>query len=179
MAEESTLARPYANAVFRFAQEKADLEGWSRKLALLAGVASEPRVAAALARPTLTDQARAQVLIDLTGDDLDDRARHLVRLMARNDRLDLLPAVAEAYEVLRADAEMVLDVEISTPFPLEDDQRDRIAERLRARFGREIQMETRHDPELIGGFFVRAGDTVIDASVRGRLARLQEQLLAQ
>lgn len=179
MAEESTLARPYANAVFRLARDKGDLEGWSRRLALLAGLVAEPRVAAALARPTLTDQAQAQVLIDLAGDELDDRGRHLVRLMARNDRLGLFPAVAEGYEVLRAEAEKVLEVEVAAPYPLEGEQRDRIAERLRARFGREIQMETRQDPDLIGGFFVRAGDTVIDASVRGRLARLREQLLAQ
>lgn len=179
MAESSTLARPYANAVFRLARERDELPHWGRMLATLSGIVADERVASRLAEPTLTAEARAGLVEALAGDEIDARAHALVRLMARNDRLALMPSVAEAFDAMRAEAESTLDVEIKTAFALSDAQISSLSERLQQRFGRAVEMDIWIDPGLIGGIQVRAGDTVIDGSVKGRLARLQEQLQRQ
>lgn len=179
MAESTTLARPYANAVFRLARERNELAHWGAMLGTLAGIVADDRVAERLADPTLTAAVSAGLVEDLAGDELDDRGRGLVRLMARNDRLALLPAVAQAFAAMRAEAESTLEVEVKTAFELSQPQIDALSQRLQQRFGRSVEMEIWIEPALIGGVLIRAGDTVIDGSVKGRLARLQEQLLSQ
>ena len=176
MAEIATLARPYANAVFDLARSLDRLAEFSPMLALLARAVETKEVRALIAEPSLTPAAKAHQLIDVVRDDIDDRCRRFVQVLADNHRLDLLPEIATQYEALKAEAEKTLDVEITTAVQLTERQFDNYAEALRRRFEQDVNVNVEVDPALVGGAVIRAGDTVIDGSVRGRLTRLVESL---
>ena len=176
MAEIATLARPYANAVFDLARSVDRLAEISPMLALLARAVETDEVRALIAEPSLTPAAKAHQLIDVVRDDIDDRCRRFVQVLADNQRLDLLPEIATQYEALKAEAEKTLDVEITTAVQLTERQFDSYTEALRRRFEQDVNVNVEVDPALVGGAVIRAGDTVIDGSVRGRLSRLVESL---
>ena len=176
MAEIATLARPYANAVFDLARSIDRLAQWSPMLALLARAVETDEVRALIAEPSLTPPAKAHQLIGVVRDNIDDRCRRFVQVLADNQRLDLLPEISAQYEALKAEAEQTLDVEITTAVQLTERQFDTYTEALRRRFEQDVNINVEVDPGLVGGAVIRAGDTVIDGSVRGRLTRLVESL---
>lgn len=172
MAEIATLARPYANAVFALAKSRDRLDKWSRMLGLLAAAAATDEVRALVGAATISKPVKARMLIDVVGDELDDRGQRFVQVLADNGRLDLLVEVARQYEVRKADAERVLEVEIAAAVELTDEQKQGFAAALRERLDQAVEVTTAVDANLVGGAVIRAGDTVIDGSVRGRLTRL-------
>src|SRR5690606_18202377 len=96
--------------------------------------------------------------------------------VAENKRLDLLPAIAEMYEQLKAEQEKLVEVEVISAFTLSQEQQDKLAKALSARLSREVRLNASEDASLIGGVVIRAGDLVIDGSVSGKLAKLAEAL---
>lgn len=172
MAEIATLARPYANAVFALAKSRDRLDKWSRMLGLLAAAAATDEVRALVGAATTSKPVKARMLIDVVGDELDDRGQRFVQVLADNGRLDLLVEIARQYEVRKADAERVLEVEIAAAVELTDEQKQGFAAALRERLNQAVEVTTAVDANLVGGAVIRAGDTVIDGSVRGRLTRL-------
>lgn len=176
MAEIATLARPYANAVFDLARSAGRLTEWSPMLTLLARAVETDQVRELVAAPSLAPAVKAHQLIDVVREDIDDRCRRFVNVLADNHRLELLPEIAAQFEALKAEAEKTLDVEITAAVELTDRQVDSYAQALRQRFDQDVNVSVDIDPGLVGGAIVRAGDTVIDGSVRGRLTRLVESL---
>ena len=176
MAEIATLARPYANAVFDLARSAGRLTEWSPMLGLLARTVETDEVKELVALPSLAPAVKAHRLIDLVREEIDDRCRRFVNVLADNHRLDLLPEIAAQFEALKAEAEKTLDVEITAAVELTDQQVASYAQALRQRFDQDVSVSVDIDPGLVGGAIVRAGDTVIDGSVRGRLTRLVESL---
>jgi F-type H+-transporting ATPase subunit delta len=176
MAEAATLARPYANAIFDIAKADGRLDVWSRALAFLAGASEESAVKALIESPSVSSQEKAFKLADLVGDELGDKGRQLLTVLAANKRLDLLSEIQDQFEALKAEEESTLDVEVVSAFELSSDERERITAALIARYSREVQMTTKVDEALIGGAIIRAGDTVIDGSVRGKLNKLEETI---
>lgn len=179
MAERITLARPYAKAAFAFAREHQAFARWSQLLAIGSEVVSDERVQKLLASPLVTPPQLVDLLADVAGSRLgalDAEGRNFLEALADNRRLGLLPEIAEVYEILRAQVENVADVEVVSAFPLEDVQRERLAQALKKRLQREIRLSCAVDPELIGGAVVRAGDMVIDGSLRARLDRLASEM---
>lgn len=176
MAEIATLARPYANAAFDLAKTGDRLSRWSRTLAVLAAAVETREVRALIGTPALGSEVKAHRLIDLMDSELDARERRFVHVLAANKRLELLPEIATQFEARKAEAERVLDVEIVAAVELADEQRNAYTQALRKRFQQEVQVTVQVDPNLVGGAVVRAGDTVIDGSVRGRLSRLVDAL---
>jgi F-type H+-transporting ATPase subunit delta len=176
MAELATLARPYANALFDVAKSEKALEQWSRMLAYLAAVAEADKVRQLLDSPELADEVKAQRLIDLCGEELSDRAKNTVRLLARNKRLGLIGEIREQFEVRKAEEEKILEVEVISAYELTAEQSDKLREALRRKFDREVNLTGRVDSSVLGGAIIRAGDTVIDGSIRGRLDKLAETL---
>ena len=176
MAELATLARPYAKAAFDLARSADRLERWSRMLGLLSAAAQTPEARALIGTPALPSEAKAHRLIDIVRDDLDDSGRRFVLVLADNKRLELLPEIAEQFEARKAEAEQVLDVEIAAAVGLSETQMNDYAEALERRFSQQVNLSVAVDPGLVGGAVIRAGDTVIDGSVRGRLTRLVEAL---
>ncbi len=176
MADLTTLARPYAKAAFEVALESDDLEKWSTMLSLTATLSSIDAVSAVLSSPTLAADDLAKVLIDLCGDELDQKGQNFIRLLAENKRLKLLPEISSIYEILKANQQKSVDVEITTAFEVSSEASDRLASALKQRLQRDIQLTSKVDQALIGGALIRAGDTVIDNSIRGKLNKLAEAM---
>ena len=176
MAELATIARPYANAVFGLAKRDSQLAPWSRMLGTLASASRHPNVRMLLDSPDLPANAKAFRLADICGDEIDDRGRKFLLALADNDRLDVLSEVYQQFEALRAEEEKSLDVEVISAYPLSAEQEARIASALRAKFNKDIAISATVDSTLIGGALIRAGDVVIDGTVRGKLAKLTENL---
>jgi len=172
MAQTATIARPYAKAVFAIAQGARDYDGWQRQLELLAGFARDPQLRAAAANPKHSGAEVARVMVEAAGDKLSTVGRNLVALLAERKRLTVLPDILEQFVALRREAEKVVEVELVTAVPADAGVQQRFAKALEARLGRSVTLHNSTDAALIGGALVKAGDMVIDGSVRGRLAQL-------
>jgi len=172
MAERLTIARPYAKAAFETAQAKQQLVSWSRMLAAAAAGVSEPAVEILLGSPKLPKHQIAQIFIELVGQELGDSGANFIRLLAENRRLGLLPVIAQLFEQLRADAERTIEAAVISASPLGDEERAALARALKKRLNREVTLQCETDSRLIGGAVIRAGDLVIDGSVRSKLERL-------
>jgi len=176
MAELTTLARPYAKAVFAEAQEKNALDAWSDDLAVLSAYAADADMAKVLVHPSLTTSQQAQALCDVCGDKLNDAAKNLVNVLAENKRLPLLSEIAALYEEYKADLQNSVDVVVTSAFALSEEQTDKLAQALKAKLQREVRMTSEVDESLIGGAVIRAGDLVIDGSITGKLSKLAEAM---
>lgn len=169
MAELATIARPYAEAVFRLAKEGNAPAAWSEKLAFVAAIYQDPQMQAAIGNPKVTANDVERLMLAICGERIDDTARNLIQLLVRNRRLAVLPQIREQFEKLRLEDEGKLDAKISSAYPLDDAQRNQVVNLLSSRFKRKINATVTVDPELIGGIKVEVGDKVWDASVRGKL----------
>ncbi len=176
MAELSTLARPYARAAFEYARDKGVLAQWSEQLATCANVAADARVADLLDSPANTSEQQAEALNSLCGDATGAEIQNFVRVLASNKRLSLLPEIRAQFEALKASQEHRVDVEVISAFDLEAAAVDKLSQALGRKLEREVQVSTSTDSSLLGGVLIRAGDLVIDGSVRGRLNKLAEAL---
>lgn len=176
MAELSTLARPYAKAVFEHARDAGQLDQWAQQLATAAAVTGHEAVEAILANPSLTAQQQAGKLTELCGDSLSSQGRNFLAILADNKRLPLLPEIHNLFEQYKANQEKAVDVEVVSAFDLSDEMRDKLAAALGKKLEREVKVRTTTDKDLLGGVLIRAGDLVIDGSVRGRLNKLAEAM---
>ncbi len=176
MAETSTIARPYAQAVFKLAKSSGDLAKWSDTLDYAAVVAGDDRVAALFNNPRVTEEQVVKLFLDICGSNIDDKGVSLIRLLAENSRLGLLPEIAAQYSELRATEEDTLQARLITARPVDDAVQKQLAEALGKRTGRKVTLSAETDESLLGGAVIRAGDLVIDGSVRGRLERLAHTL---
>jgi F-type H+-transporting ATPase subunit delta len=176
MAELATIARPYANAVFDLAKRDGNLDQWSSMLGVLFATTRNETVALLLDSPDLPASAKAFRLAEVCGDELDDRGKKFLQSLAEHDRLSLIEEVRDQFEALRAEELMSLEVEVISAFPMSDAQEESLKQALNKKFEKEISIESRIDASLIGGAVVRAGDMVIDGSVRGKLRKLAENL---
>jgi F-type H+-transporting ATPase subunit delta len=172
VAERATIARPYARAAFAHAQAAGDLAGWSKLLGSAAAGAADERVKRLIGNPHVPDAELVKLLGELSKDAAGEPGRNFLKALAENDRLGLLPEIAAQFERLRAEVENVVDVEVIAAREIAKAQQERLAAALRQRLGREVRMHTKLDESLLGGAIVRAGDLVIDGSLRGRLERL-------
>jgi len=169
MAELATIARPYAEAVFRLARQGNALPAWSDALNLIATVYEDPQMQAAMANPKVISADIERLLLAICGERIDGVARNLIQLLVHNRRLSVLVEIRELFEQLKLEDEGKVDAKISSAFPMEDAQRQHVVNLLSTRFKRNINATVTVDPDLIGGIKVEVGDKVWDASVRGRL----------
>ncbi len=176
MEERTTLARPYAQAVFKLAQEKDQLEQWSEMLELLTAVESDATMKGIIADPRVEADKLAELVIGIAGEILNAEGQNFVRVLTEGDRLGLLPEIWTLYEEERAAAEQRSRVEVISAYALNPNFTSMISEAMGKRLGRAVDLETRIDRSLIGGVVIRAGDLVIDASLRGRLQGLAAAL---
>ena len=175
MAEIATIARPYAEAVFKVADGEGKLAAWADVLNRLAAVAENAAVHELLGDPNVTPDQLYGVLAGAAGD-LPAEAQNLVRVLIENGRVGVLPEVRENFETLKNEREGVVDAEIASAFPLDDAQLATLVSELEARFKRKVKPNVAVDKELIGGIKVVVGDEVIDGSVRGKLAAMAAAL---
>lgn len=176
MAEKTTLARPYAKAAFALAFETGKLQEWSNALAFAALTAEDPQMAALIRSPRVTNAQAAELFIELGGERFGAEVRNFIRALAENRRLELVPQIAELFEQYRAEAESTVEVQLISAAPISDAQRQKFVASLKGRLMRNVELKAETDPSLLGGAVIRAGDMVIDGSVRGRLSRLATAL---
>ncbi|MDH5736925.1 MAG: F0F1 ATP synthase subunit delta [Gammaproteobacteria bacterium] len=176
-AELTTIARPYARAVFNQALEESDgLKKWSRAMGTLAAVVADNKVSQLLDNPRLTAESEASLVLQVCGEEMDDKAGNLVRLLAENNRLALVPTIAQMYELMKAHYEKTMNVEVTSAYEVSAEEQKRLAEALHRLLQREVALQTEVDKSLIGGVIIKAEDTVIDNSVRGKLGKLSQAL---
>ena len=172
MSELSTLARPYADAVFRMAQGENDLAGWSSRVATLAMIVSDAQVARLIADPAVSADRVAGLIIDVAGTSLGERGANFVKVLAENGRLTVLPEISVQFELLKANAESTVEATITSAQELTQTQIDELVTGLKARFNRAVTVQVAVDAELIGGAVIAIGDQVIGGSVKGHLQRM-------
>ncbi len=176
MAERATIARPYAKAAFEYARDTNAFAQWSQGLKTAAEIVEDPRVSALIHNPRLTASDLAGLIGDVAGAKLDAGMANFVRVLAENRRLPLLPEIAAHYEAERALVENTVDVEVVSAVPLSAAQADKLRQALNTRLKRRVRMQNSVDATLLGGAVIRAGDLVIDGSLKGRLERLGTEL---
>ncbi len=176
MAELSTLARPYAKAAFEFAADAGDLQGWSKSLATAGAVAQQPTVIKLLSSPSSTAQQQAAAVTEICGEDLSPTGQNFIAILSENRRLQLLPQISHQFEIMKANREKAVDVDVVAAQEMDADQQQKLSDALSAKLERKVNMQVSLDKSLLGGAVIRAGDTVIDGSIRGRLTKLAESL---
>ena len=178
MADNNTIARPYAQAVFEVARESKALDELSGSLNSAAELLQNDQVVAFLSNPALNDEQRLEFLraafAKAAGKDSvfagsSQHGTNFLKLLLENGRVTVLPEIAEQFEVLKAQVENVVDVVVTSASELSASQRKAMAAALEKRLGRSINLETEIDENLIGGAVIKAGDVVIDGSLRARL----------
>lgn len=176
MVEKATIARPYAKAAFESAREHNAFERWSTVLAIASSVVQDERVAPLLSSPRVAPEELTGLIADLAGESMNDHTRNFLATLAGNRRLALLPEIAAKFEELRAEAENIADVQVISAVALDEAQRQRLATALKKRLQRDVRLHCEVDESLIGGAIVRAGDFVIDGSLKARLDRLAVEM---
>ncbi len=176
MSELTTLARPYASAAFELAKEQQQFDHWSQMLAFMAAVAHDGILRAVLDSPRLSEAQAAELFISICQERIDEQGRNFIKLLAENRRLTLLPEITALFEFMRREAEGKIDVEVVSAKEISQAQLEAVTKALKARLGREVNVTTRTDESLLGGAIIRAGDLVIDGSIRGRLDQLSTAL---
>lgn len=175
MSSALTLARPYARAAFELARSGNALGDWAGKLAFAAQVAADPRVTALFGDPRVAQKDLA-ALVTPEGEPADSAFAGFVRVLAENRRLPVLPEIGALFEELKHEAERVLKVNLRSATPIDATEAAKLKDALKRRFGRDIEIEQSIDEGMLGGVVIDAGEVVIDGSVRGRLARLEQAL---
>jgi F-type H+-transporting ATPase subunit delta len=176
VAERATIARPYAKAAFEYARDTHSFAPWSQGLGMAAEIVSDPRVADLTRSPLWSAAELAGLIVDVAAPKLDAGMQNFVRVLAENHRLLVLPEIAAHYEILRAAVENTVEVDVVSAVALDPPQQAKLAAALTARLKRRVHMHNSVDAALLGGAIVRAGDLVIDGSLKGRLARLATEL---
>lgn len=177
MAELATIARPYAEALFRVAKS-GNLSAWSDLVSEMAHVAAHPDVQALSHNPNVSHKLVADTFLALLKSPLNDEAKNFINMLVENGRLTLLPEIGAQFHVLKNAQEGAADAEISSAFALSDAQVKELVATLEKKFGRKLNPSISVDSSLIGGVRVVVGDEVLDTSVRAKLQQMHVALTA-
>ncbi|MEQ1774554.1 MAG: F0F1 ATP synthase subunit delta [Burkholderiales bacterium] len=177
MAEPVTIARPYAEAVFKLASEGNALPTWSDALANIDGVVADVRVQACISDPKVSAQQLEGLVLGVVGDKLTGDARNFVQVLVQNNRLDLMQLIRAHYEELKREKEGVLEAKIISALQMNGEQVKQLVAQLETKYKRKITAQVETDATLIGGVKIVIGDKVIDATVRGKLDAMAAALV--
>lgn len=173
MSQTLTLARPYARAAYDLARQGNNTAEWSNALGLSARIAADPNVAQLLGNPLLSRQEAAGLVAP---EGVSETLRSFFATLAENGRLNVLPEISGLFEQYRAEAEHIVRAKVTSASEMSADELANIKAALKRRFNQDVEIETAIDESLIGGAVIDAGDVVIDGSLKGKLARLQNAL---
>jgi len=176
MNEIATLARPYAVAVFKRAKETNSSKQWSKNLSFLAAVLSDDAIWGMIDDPKVGKVKLLTLLLDICADQLDQEGSNFLKLLIENNKLSLVPSILELFETYKAEDEGFIDIDVTTAYAFSKESKQKLNEVLEKNFGKKVNMNVVVDSSLIGGVLVRAGDQVIDGSIRGQLQQLAQRL---
>jgi len=172
VAEEATIARPYARAAFEHAHAAGQLAAWGEMLERASVVLADARVNALVGNPHVQRVDLVGFVAEIAGVSGNEKVLNWLHLLSDNSRLALLPQIAVQFAALRAEVENTVDATVVSALPLTAEQLEKLAQALTRRLHRTVRLSATVDPALIGGAVVRAGDFVVDGSLRGRVERL-------
>ncbi|MDR4517026.1 MAG: F0F1 ATP synthase subunit delta [Nitrosomonas sp.] len=176
MAEAITVARPYAEAVFKLAVAKNALTEWSRMLQLAADIAQDGQIRSLIGNPVVSAKQLGELLLEIGKSKFNQEGRNFLMMLAENSRISVLPQISQLFEQLKAQHEGVLEANIISAFQMNDRQLRKLIADLEHKFKRKIVAKVQVDPELIGGIKVEIGDEIFDASIRGKLEAMSNAL---
>ncbi len=174
---DAALARPYARAVFELAKSQGRYQDWTDKLAGMAAVVSNDTVKSLLDNPRLTKADDSALIIRACGEDISDSEANLLKILAENSRLQQLPMISVLYNQYRDEAEGTVEAQVISARALSEEQKTAIANALKQRLGRDVQLNCSVNEDLVGGAVIRAGDLVIDGSAVEHLRQLSSALV--
>jgi F-type H+-transporting ATPase subunit delta len=174
--DSTTIARPYAEAAFDVARDQGGLDAWSKALNMLAAIVEDPQVSDQVGNPNVPRETLRDLIFAVAGDGLTTPVQNLVRLLAQNKRLSVIPDVARLFDQLKTAAEGLRHVRVQSAFAVSADEQTALAATLKKHFGSEVELSVEQDESLIGGIKIHAGDIVIDGSIRGKLEQLSNEL---
>ncbi|TAK64852.1 F0F1 ATP synthase subunit delta [Methylobacter sp.] len=176
MSELATLARPYAAAVFKRSKETGKTEQWSKSLAFISAVLNDKEVSVVVANPKVSKERLSALMLDICQGQVDEEGANFLKLLVQNNRLTLAPTIAELFEALKAESEGYVDVEVTTAYAFSKEEKQSFISTLEKTLSKKVHMNVTVDKSLIGGVLVRAGDRVIDGSIKGQLQQLAKRL---
>jgi F-type H+-transporting ATPase subunit delta len=176
MSELATLSRPYAAAAFKRAKETHATENWSQSLAFMSAVLKNEDISVVVDNPKVNKQRLSELMLDICREHVNKENENFLKLLVHNNRLILLPYIAKLFEAYKAEDEGYAEVEVFTAYALSKEAKHDLTATLEKTLGKKIHMNVTVDKSLIGGVLVRAGDKVIDGSIRGRLQNMQKAL---
>ena len=174
MDDIGTMSRPYAVAAFRQASEEGKIAEWADMLSALSTICEDATMKGLISNPKVDRAGLESLLLDVGGGSFSDTGKNFVRLLVENGRLDLTAEIERQFANERAAVEGRRDVTVISAYELSDAERDNLAGKIAKRLGVEVDLQVEIDQSLIGGVVIRAGDVVIDASLRGRLNQLSQ-----
>ena len=177
MADNASIARPYAKAVFELAQETDSFDGWSAALGQLAAISQDDSFVALVNDPRVEGAQTAELLADVAKDTLPEGGINFINLLVQNDRLLALEDIMQQYGDLVAKAKALVNAKVTTALPLTADQKSSLTSALEARLGMKVEINENVDASLVGGAIIQAGDLVIDGSAKGRIEKLTTALM--
>lgn len=177
MSVFTTIARPYAKAAFEYAVEKNTIASWGMFFQRMAYVVRDNRVKSLLQNPQIEEKDKLDFIIYLASSEATNDQRNFLAILSKFRRLLALPALAKLYDAYAKQHENMMDVEVTSAFPLSEIQKSNLQKALEIRLGKRISMAILEDKALIGGVIIHAGDFVIDGSTLGKLKRLQKTLM--
>jgi len=176
MSELATLARPYAEAVFQLAKQSDSAQSWSDMLAFMSAVVSDAELSVIIDNPKVSHQRLIQLLLDICQGQLSKQGDNFLKLLVENNRLSVLSQIATLYEKQRAEDEGYIDVDVLTAFSFTKEEEKKFSASLEKTLNKKVHIAVSVDKSLIGGFLVRAGDKVIDGSIKGQLEHMRKTL---
>ncbi len=176
MSELATLARPYAAAVFKRSFETGTTQKWSESLAFISAVLNDKEFSGAVDNPKVSKERLSALMLDICQGQVDEEGANFLKLLVQNNRLTLAPTIAKLFEVYKAESEGYVDVEVATAYAFSKEEKQRFTSTLEKTLSKKVHMNVTVDKSLIGGVLVRAGDRVIDGSIKGQLQQLAKRL---
>ncbi|MFZ2313556.1 MAG: F0F1 ATP synthase subunit delta [Methylobacter sp.] len=176
MSELATLARPYASAVFKRAKETNSTEKWSKSLAFMSAVLSDAEISVLVDNPKVSNERLSALMLDICQGQVDEEGANFLKLLVQNNRLTLAAAISKIFEEYKAESEGYVDVEVTTAYAFSKEEKQGFTSALEKKLSKKVHMNVTVDKSLIGGVLVRAGDRVIDGSIRGQLQQLAKRL---
>jgi F-type H+-transporting ATPase subunit delta len=170
----TAIARPYVAAAFEYANANHEIPAWENMLVAAATIAKNPAVSELLMSPQITSEQMVEFFSSILVNELNTARKNFICLLAENHRLNVLPDIAELFKEYRAVQEKSITVQVVSAIELPNAYKQKLSQSLAKRLQRQIELQCDIDPSLIGGAIIRAGDTVIDGSIRGKLARLED-----